>query len=142
MKAKALAVGESAYNSCIKKSRLWLADRPHEKDIPLASVSVQYRLPNLLAATNEFLSEYDGIPPSAPGSQRVNSTSTMDVWNKLRIRLPDVLDDEMFSVHTVDARPPLVNNKVKEPYGNCHCVLIHDSEDAGAVEIKGELATL
>jgi hypothetical protein len=74
------------------------------------------------------------------GSERVNSTSTVDIWTNLRIRLPDVLDDEEFSVHCVEARPPLINDKVKEPYGNCHCVLVHDSGDAEAVEIKGEPA--
>jgi hypothetical protein len=142
LKAQALGLGEFSYRSRMKRSRLWLADKPHERDVLLTSVSAQYRLPNLLAATNEFLSEYEGLPPTTPGSERVNSTSTVDVWNKLRIRLPDVLADEMFSVHTVDARPPLVNNTVKEPYGNCHCVLVHDSEDAEAVEIKGGLPTL
>jgi Plavaka transposase len=142
LKQRALAVGESPYRSRMKKSRLWLRESPHEKDISLASISERYKLPNLLAATNEFLSEYEGLPPKAAGSERVDSTSTVDIWTNLRIRLPDVLDDEVFSVHTVDARPPLVNNKVKEPYGNCHCVLVHDTGDAEAVEIKGELATI
>jgi hypothetical protein len=47
LRQRALAVGESPYRSRMKKSRLWLRDRPHEKDISLASVAtVQIAKPN------------------------------------------------------------------------------------------------
>jgi hypothetical protein len=126
----------------MKRSRLWLARTPHAVGASIATISVQYRLPNLLAATNEFLSEYEGVPAITAGLERVRPNDVADIWKKMRIRLPDILEDGVFSVHTVDARPPMVNEKVKEPYGNCHCVLVHDSAEAGAVEIKGEPVTL
>jgi hypothetical protein len=142
LKAKALTIEETGYASLMKRSRLWLANKPPIVGASLASISSQFRLPNLLAATNEFLSEYEGVPATMAGLERVRSNNAVDIWKKMRIRLPDVLEDDVFSVHTVDARPPLVNEKVNEPYGNCHCVLVHDGADAGVVEIKGKSVTL
>lgn len=141
-KAKALGTEETSYASLMKKSRLWLARSPSIVDVSITTISVQYRLPNLLAATNEFLSEYAGMPATTAGLERAHPHSTLDVWKKMRIRLPDVLEDDVFSIHMVDARPPMVNEKVNEPYGNCHCVLVHDSADAGVVKIKGEPVAL
>lgn len=63
----------------------------------------------------------------------------MDVWLHLRIRLASIQDDsELADPKTVQAHPPIKSKDGHySPSGRCHCVLVHDTEEAQAVGIRG-----
>jgi hypothetical protein len=63
----------------------------------------------------------------------------MNVWLQLRLTLSTVQDDgELAAVKTVQAHPPIKDKKGSySPSGRCHCVLVHDSQQAQAVGIQG-----
>jgi hypothetical protein len=116
--------------------RLWLAPTPNKHKTSLEQVAREYQLPSLLVDIDRYLRSLD----SQPGDRARNGRADVlyvDVWERLRIRVPDILNDAEFShIHIIEARPP---DEGTYPFGNGHCVLIHNTDQAEAVGIEGKV---
>jgi hypothetical protein len=111
-------------------SRLWLAQRPSHSCQEIADIAELYRLQDLSEAIANFLVSFHRHAQLLDK----HKIHYMDVWTKLRIRLPSVQsDEEAGQVHVVEAVPPSTHL----PYGRCHCVLVNESaEDDVGIEGK------
>ena len=79
-----------------------------------------FKIPALPALLESFIIR----EAKGPLHQR-NAQKGIDIWQRLRIKLPTVQDeDEMAQAHTVEALPP----SNKQPNGHGHCVLISTPE--------------
>ena len=59
----------------------------------------------------------------------------IDVRRKLRIRTPDVQDNDLISqAHSIEAVPP----STAFPYGHCHCVLVQWDDNAEPTGVDGK----
>jgi hypothetical protein len=116
-------------------SRLWLSDRPHQVACDIEAISFNYRLPDLVSQLNHFLrSMYFAAGGVSTLADRALEVLCVDVWRKLTIRAPDIQDDDLVSIeHSVEAVPP----STELPYGRCHCVLVHCSDEASTTGIQG-----
>jgi hypothetical protein len=128
--------GERRVRSRYKTSRLWLAERPLISSVKVMEVATRYRLPDL----QERIERFFRYSPSLGGMNpldRANWEFTivcLDVWKKLTIRMPNVQDEDICSIiHSVEAVAP----SESLPYGRCHCVLVHRSDDAEPFGIQG-----
>jgi Plavaka transposase len=113
-------------------SRLWLALKPHHSKQSVLAVAAQYGLPDLPEKLQHFLrANLQGDPH---GQEESMDVQFIDVWRKLRIHISDVQDEDAHSQdHSVEAIPP----SESLPYGRCHCVLVHDTNEAEATGIAG-----
>ncbi|PVF90922.1 hypothetical protein CPB86DRAFT_820942 [Serendipita vermifera] len=102
-------------------------------------MSTLYRLPDLKAAIADYLEliKNPALPHSmerrAPLNVRIPGC-TIDAWERLRIHLPTVQDeDEEAPSQAVLAYPP----SSTYPHGRCDSVLIHEGADAQRVGVRG-----
>lgn len=121
----------------IKKSTHWLSDRPHLAQVDDATISQLYQLDDFPQKLRLYmwrsLTQRD-LVLTGNGPAIV---ACLDVWRKLRIRIPDVQDDDVISqAHSIEAVPP----SAAFPYGHCHCVLVRWDADAQPEGIEGEFS--
>jgi hypothetical protein len=118
---------------------LWLNLRPTYHKTTLNHLATTYQLLTLIADVDKYLREPQGDAEGI-AAQGVAEVLHVDAWEKLRIRISDVQNDEEFSLmHTVQALPPGAQDG-HYPYGHSHCVLVHTGA-AEAVGIAGETST-
>ncbi|CCA74944.1 related to Zn-finger domain-containing protein-Laccaria bicolor [Serendipita indica DSM 11827] len=110
------------------KTRLWFNIQPTHTRMDIDVIATQYQLPDLPEQIRRLLRDRQGQ------STRVETVLFANVWENMRIRNPDVQDDEVFSqTHTVQALPP----SPQYPCGHCHCVLVHNGEEAEPTGVQG-----
>ncbi|PVF95369.1 hypothetical protein CPB86DRAFT_865506, partial [Serendipita vermifera] len=121
------------------RSRITLLKTPPTKNLSLEAISRLYQLRDLTAAIADYLELIDNpaLPRSierrAPLNVRIPGCA-MDAWERLRIHLPTVQDeDEEGPSRAVLAYPP----SSTYPYGRCDTVLIHEGADAQRVGVQG-----
>jgi Plavaka transposase len=118
-----------------KRSTHWLSDQPHLPHAELEAIAQLYHLHDLPDTLRHYI--YSSMTPQDRillGGDPPH-IACLDVWRKLRIRVHDVQDDELFSqAHSIEAVPP----SIAFPYGHCHCVLVRWDEDAEETGISGE----
>lgn len=119
--------------------RITLLKTPPQRNFSLEAMAALYRLPDLKAAIADYLELINN--PTLPRSTKRRAPldvwipgCTIDAWERLRIHLPIVQDDdEDASSQAVLAYPPSPTH----PYGRCDSVLIHTGADAQRVGVKG-----
>jgi hypothetical protein len=117
----------------LDRLRLCLTRKPSISRKELVSVAHTYELPNLLRDVAQYLASF----PSANGRAQGVSVNYVDTWNKLRIFLPAVHDNKKDGIaHSVEALPPSPGRS----FGHCHCVLVHDTDEAQETGIAGKLS--
>jgi Plavaka transposase len=119
----------------IQKARYWLSDRPHIAHIDDAVIAQLYHLYDLPQKLRLHI--WRSLTPQDRVllGEDAPTVAYLDVWRKLRIRTPDVQDDDLVSqAHSIEAVPP----STAFPYGHCHCVLIKWDDQAQAQGIEGE----
>ncbi|KAG8824557.1 hypothetical protein FRC19_001546 [Serendipita sp. 401] len=108
---------------------------PDMRNATLPTLSILYQLPYLRQHLSDFLRKTLKIS-DGESTNPLSAIERIDVWKNLRIRVPDVQDDEMFSqIHTAYALPP--QQDPAYPLGYCHCVLVRTSPDAEYSRIQG-----
>jgi hypothetical protein len=119
----------------IQRSTHWVSDRPHLAQAELEAVAQLYELYDLPAKVRNFVfSSMTAKDRSLIGNDPP-TIACIDVWRKLRIRIPDVQDSDLISqAHSIDAVPPSTGF----PYGHCHCVLVQWNDDAQPTGIAGK----
>jgi Plavaka transposase len=120
-----------------KNTSLWLNLQPTYRQTTLTHLATTYQLPTLIADVDRYLTAADD---GSEGIARQGAVEVLyvDAWEKLRIRVSDVQDDNEFShIHTVEALPPGAQEG-RYPYGHGHCVLVHHTAEAQAVGIEGK----
>lgn len=132
-----LSQNDSELQRSRQSTRLWLNLVPRYSRMLLEEIATLYRLPSLIRDLDAYLQD-----PSMPSSERaergIADVLYADVWDKVRIRVPDIQNDEEFShIHTVGAYPP--DEEGRYPFGNGHCVLVHNGEETEDVGIEGKL---
>jgi hypothetical protein len=119
----------------IQRARYWLSDRPHIAQVDDAAIAQLYHLYDLPQKLRLYIwltltpQDHILLGEDAP------TVACLDVWRRLRIRTPDVQDDDLVSqAHSIEAVPP----STAFPYGHCHCVLVKWDDRAQAQGIEGE----
>jgi hypothetical protein len=126
--------------SRLQKSRLntsiWLNLEPTLSRVSLHNISTIYCLPTFVSDIDEYMRSPP--QPSDVVERGVAEVLYVDVWEHLRIHVADIQNDNEFShTHTVEALPP--NAQQRYPYGNGHCILVHDTEEAQLTGIDGRV---
>jgi hypothetical protein len=102
-----------------RKQGVWVAFRPHYRNKDINAMARLFKIPALPNLVESF------IIRKAKGPRLRNAQKGIDIWQRLRIKLPTVQDeDEMAQAHTIEALPP----SGTQPNGHGHCVLISTSE--------------
>ncbi|KIM29355.1 hypothetical protein M408DRAFT_306317, partial [Serendipita vermifera MAFF 305830] len=110
-----------------KDDRIWLTFTPHHQNLSLADACNLYKYSerSLKYAVTCFVGDYLG---NGLGDVKI------DLWNKLKIKLPTIQEDEdLVQVRTIQVLPP----SRQLPYGRFDFALIHVSGDAERVGIAG-----
>ena len=148
---------DRAVKSTVKQPVVGLSvnKRPWITDKYIPDVLALYQIFDFADALGRYLAaNHHHLHPHAPSTSSLlhilieanyyqvvqsiqNGDILMNVWRQFRLRLATVQDDdELATAHTVQAHPPVKSgNGTYSPSGRCHCVLVHDSDEAQAVGI-------
>lgn len=107
-----------------------LAKTPHRKNMTLAQIAADHAIPGLEYALGEYLRSLDPGVTSWPGGFEL-----FDVWYDLRVEIPVVNDFYGVEWRRIRARPP--HALAKASGSHFDPVLIHDTDDAEVVGLKG-----
>lgn len=111
-----------------KGERIWHTLTPHYRSLIALDACRMYHLS--IEAFSASLTAFIHPPPP----ERILKL-TMDVWTHIRITIPTVQEVyDLTQTRTIQALPP----SPEMPHGRFNCVLIHDSDEAGEVGVKGK----